>query len=47
MLIKVVELECKRCRHKWVPRGRDVRICPSCKSVRWDTERVAKQAVQN
>ena len=32
------ELECKRCRHKWIPRQKEVKICPHCKSPYWDTE---------
>jgi len=30
------ELECERCHHKWVPRQKDVRMCPKCKSPWWD-----------
>jgi len=29
-------LTCKRCGHQWRPRQVDVRMCPKCKSVRWD-----------
>lgn len=31
-------LHCNQCAHGWVPRidPEDVRICPSCKSIRWD-----------
>ena len=34
--VKLPQLECKRCGHKWIPRQADVRICPKCKSARWD-----------
>ena len=29
---------CERCGHIWLPRktNYDVRICPRCKSARWD-----------
>lgn len=32
------ELCCKRCGYTWIPRIRDVRICPKCKSARWNEE---------
>lgn len=40
MKVKIPELKCKRCGHKWVPRKKDVRICPKCKSARWNEEKV-------
>lgn len=42
MKVKVTNLECKRCGHKWMPRKSDVRICPKCKSAYWDTNREGK-----
>lgn len=36
-------LECKRCGHKWLPRKSDIRICPKCKSARWDTSKDVKK----
>jgi Zn finger protein HypA/HybF involved in hydrogenase expression len=39
MEVNVIELECKKCGHRWFPRGRDVRICPACKSAWWDLEK--------
>src|SRR5678815_4164324 len=30
---------CLRCGHRWIPRTLDVRQCPKCQSVRWDTPR--------
>jgi predicted Zn-ribbon and HTH transcriptional regulator len=35
-MIKRRQAECQKCGHKWFPRVKDVRICPKCKSVRWD-----------
>ena len=35
--IKLIELRCKKCEHKWKPRQEEVRICPKCKSAWWDT----------
>jgi len=29
-------LECKRCGHQWIPRQKEIRICPKCKSPYWD-----------
>ncbi len=34
--IKLTELECKKCGHKWTPRNKEVRQCPKCKSAWWD-----------
>ena len=39
MKIKINKIECKRCGHTWYPRKVDVRICPQCKSIYFDTER--------
>ena len=33
------ELKCLRCDHQWIPRKKDVRRCPSCKSPYWDRAR--------
>jgi Zn finger protein HypA/HybF involved in hydrogenase expression len=43
MEIAVIELECKRCNHKWHPRKREVVICPKCKSPYWNRKRVRKE----
>ncbi len=29
-------LKCLRCGYEWLPRKEDVRICPACKTARWD-----------
>ena len=34
--VKVRQAECQQCGHKWRPRVKDVRMCPRCKSIRWD-----------
>jgi len=34
--IALPRLHCRRCDYRWVPRLQDVRICPACKSARWD-----------
>ena len=36
-------MECLRCGHKWVNRKDDVRICPYCKSARYDQPREVKK----
>jgi predicted Zn-ribbon and HTH transcriptional regulator len=36
-------LECRRCGHRWVPRIAEVRICPKCKSARWDEPKPTKK----
>ena len=33
----VIRLTCEKCSYEWTPRRKDVRMCPRCKSVRWDT----------
>jgi len=35
--VEVSYLTCLRCGHQWIPRKSDVRYCPKCKSVYWDT----------
>lgn len=39
MKIKLNKLKCCRCKHEWIPRKEEVRICPKCKSPYWDRER--------
>ena len=36
-VVKAKELTCERCGHVRRPEIQDVRICPKCKSARWDT----------
>jgi len=36
-VIKIGKYHCNKCNHEWIPRQADYpRICPKCKSVRWD-----------
>ena len=36
----IQRLECKLCHYRWFPRSTErPRICPHCKSVRWDVGR--------
>ena len=44
MNIKIPELQCLRCGYIWVPRQKDVKICPKCKSAYWNTPK--KQAAE-
>ena len=37
--IKVLKEKCFRCGHLWIPRKKDVRQCPKCKSAYWDQPR--------
>lgn len=39
MGVDLPTLKCKRCGYEWIPRHPDVRMCPKCKSVRWDGPR--------
>lgn len=39
MKIEMPVVECKRCGHEWRPRKSDVRKCPKCQSVYFDTEK--------
>lgn len=45
--IQIQELECLRCGHKWVPRVRKVRTCPSCRSPYWDTPKLMDNGPQS
>jgi len=39
MKIAVKKLKCLRCGYEWLPRKIDVRQCPKCQSVFWDTKK--------
>jgi hypothetical protein len=40
MIIKQIQkIKCLRCEHDWTPRGKDIRICPKCKSPYFDRPR--------
>ncbi len=32
--------KCLRCGHRWVPRRKEPRQCPNCKSAYWDVEKI-------
>ncbi len=36
--MKLPILKCKKCGHEWTPRTDDVRVCPKCRSLRWDRD---------
>lgn len=42
--ITVLQYECERCGHTWIPRELDVepKVCPKCKSPYWDTPKRTK-----
>ncbi len=35
----LLELICKRCGHKWIPRVPKPRRCPKCLAYDWDKEK--------
>lgn len=39
MTNELVSLECKRCKHKWIPRKVETVVCPACKSPYWNIEK--------
>lgn len=42
--ILVLQNECERCNHKWVPRKNEESIiCPKCKSPYWNRKRIGLQ----
>jgi Zn finger protein HypA/HybF involved in hydrogenase expression len=41
--VKLIKIKCERCGKVWQPRNpKDVRICPYCKSARFDQPRQKK-----
>ena len=34
--MNLLKRTCKRCGHVWLIRKADTRICPKCKSARWN-----------
>jgi Zn finger protein HypA/HybF involved in hydrogenase expression len=38
MKIKIdcLKISCERCGHNWIPRKKEIRICPKCKSAWFD-----------
>ena len=47
MKIKISQLECKRCGHKWIPRKPEVMLCPKSKTPYWNVEKRKKQNDKN
>lgn len=39
IVLKLYGFKCCRCSHSWIPRKKEVRICPKCKSPYWDRPR--------
>jgi Zn finger protein HypA/HybF involved in hydrogenase expression len=39
ILNKLQWLVCKRCNHVWLPRKKEVRVCPACGSAWWDKDK--------
>lgn len=37
--VKLPQLHCHRCGHRWTPRKNEVRLCPKCNSPYWDRPR--------
>ena len=37
---------CLRCGYEWLPRVRDPKRCPDCRSYRWATERTNRQGLR-
>lgn len=37
--LKLQFRRCLRCKHKWVPRKLEIKFCPACKSMYWNTLR--------
>jgi predicted Zn-ribbon and HTH transcriptional regulator len=42
-MVRIPTLKCKRCGHAWIPRIADVRLCPKCKTARWDEPKKSAQ----
>lgn len=39
MQTKLEKVDCKRCKHSWYPRKKEIRMCPKCKSPYFDKEK--------
>lgn len=47
MRVPIIRLSCRRCSHTWVPRQADVRLCPACKSARYDTPKASDKKAKS
>jgi len=43
MNVKITTITCQRCGKEWIPRIPDPRLCPRCKSTRFDTPRTGNE----
>lgn len=43
--VKIPQLECVRCGHKWIARKATIKKCPQCKSIYWDVPKDQKRLV--
>jgi len=43
MKVKLPTVTCKRCGHTWTPRTQDPRVCPDCKTTRFDSPRTGTE----
>ena len=41
--VKMNEVECLKCGHKWIPRVGNPRQCPKCKKYSWLEEKVERR----
>jgi len=40
--IRLPRLHCRRCAHRWNPRGNTISACPACGSAWWDRPRIRR-----
>ena len=46
-IIELKKMKCKRCGHEWVPRKKEIVLCPKCKSPYFDKDRQDKEGVKD
>lgn len=39
-MIKLIEIHCERCYHRWEPRSKKPKRCPHCGSLKWDISQI-------
>lgn len=42
MEIQLKELQCAKCGHKWLPRKKEVKACPRCRTIHWREVKIPK-----